>query len=137
MSSLVNTAQIVHIVTDIVLYGTMIFVYNRKINQQKETIDILEKKFNYLNDKIVTIESFLNKAPEPQPQPLPLPQNQIQSIPQPLTITQTPPITSEIVTENNMENMVVFDYNNKEKTKVNEVDLDKEIQEELAELEEK
>lgn len=135
MSSLVNTAQIVHIVTDIVLYGTMIFVYNRKINQQKETIDILEKKFNYLNDKIVTIESFFNKAPEPQP--LPLPQNQIQSIPQPLTITQTPPITSEIVTENNMENMVVFDYNNKEKTKVNEVDLDKEIQEELAELEEK
>lgn len=53
--------QIVHIIADVLLFGTVTYVFNSKIRRQNEYIQHLESKIHYLHEKMSQMETNLSK----------------------------------------------------------------------------
>jgi hypothetical protein len=98
--------QIIHIIADVLLFGTVAYIFSSKMRRQTEYIQHLESKIHYLHEKISQIETSMSKIyvhyvssatpPPPPPPTVPLPvqvpqvQTVLPSI-EPLAIEVSPP----------------------------------------------
>jgi hypothetical protein len=142
--------QIIHIIADVLLFGTVAYIFSSKMRRQNEYIQHLESKIHYLHEKISQIETNMSKiyvhyvasaTPPPPSVPLPPVAPPLQTVPlEPLVIEVSPPpsersesipspppsptLSSEL---NKHQDTLVVDYTKDP--------IDREIFEELQEVE--
>jgi hypothetical protein len=138
--------QIIHIIADVLLFGTVAYIFSSKMRRQNEYIQHLESKIHYLHEKISQIETNMSKiyvhyvasasslptqVPQAQSVPTPIeplvlevsapPSERSESVPSP---PPSPTLSSEL---NKHQDTLVIDYTKDP--------IDREIFEELQEVE--